>query len=74
MQMARERLDKEINIIDMIKDWRYFKLAISHIIKDERKRLSLKERSRYYTIKPDNGIEQELEKSNEVQRAQSVRR
>ena len=53
MKMAREKLNKEINIIEMVKDWRYFKKALNSLIVDEKKRLDLKERSRYFCIKPD---------------------
>ena len=52
MLMARNRLDNEINIIDMIKKQRYFEKAIQ-ILLPLKKRLDLKERSRYIAIKPD---------------------
>ena len=47
MKMAREKLNKEINIIEIVKDWRYFKTALNSLIVDEKKRYDLKERSRY---------------------------
>ena len=50
--MARDKLDKEINIIDIVKSWRYFDSAIRFLL-DERKRLDLKERSRYLMVDPD---------------------
>ena len=53
MQIAREKLNKEINIIEMVKDWRYFKTALNSLIVDEKKRYDLKERSRYICINPD---------------------
>ena len=50
--MAREKLDKEINIIEMVKSWRYFEQAIKYLL-PEKQRLDFKERARYMTINPD---------------------
>ena len=52
MSMAREKLCREINIIEMVKSWRYFENAFNYLI-PEKKRLSLKEYSRYLSIDPD---------------------
>ena len=50
--MARDKLDKEINIIEIVKSWRYFELAIKSLLK-ERQRIDFKEKSRYIAIDPD---------------------
>ena len=50
--MAREKLNKEINIIEIVKSWRYYESALHHLL-PEKKRLDLKERSRYHQINPD---------------------
>lgn len=52
MKMAREKLDKEINIIEMVKSWRYFEQALKYLL-PEKQRLDFKERARYMTINPD---------------------
>lgn len=52
LQMAREKLNKEINIIEIVKSWRYFELAIKSLL-DERQRIDFKEKSRYIAIDPD---------------------
>ena len=44
--MARDKLDKEINIVEIVKSWRYFESALRYLL-PERQRLDLKERSRY---------------------------
>ena len=51
MKMAREKLDKEINIIEIVKSWRYFESALRFLL-PEKKRLDFKERSRYIAIDP----------------------
>ena len=50
--MARNKLNKEINIIEIVKSWRYFERALHHLL-PEKKRLDLKEKSRYIAINPD---------------------
>ena len=52
MAMAREKLDKEINILDIVKSWRYFDSALRFLL-PEGKRMDLKERARYIAINPD---------------------
>ena len=47
LQMAREKLHKEINIIEIVKSWRYYESALHHLL-PEKKRLDFKERSRYH--------------------------
>ena len=58
LQMARHKLDKEVNIIEIVKSWRYFDSAFRFLL-DERKRLDLKERSRYLVVDPDPDEEKE---------------
>ena len=53
MAMAREKLDKEINIIDIVKSYRYFNSAL-HFLLTESTRMDLKERARYIAINPDS--------------------
>ena len=45
-------MDKEIDIIEMIKSTRFFHLAL-HKLLSHKDRLDLKERSRYILIDPD---------------------
>ena len=52
MEMARNKLNKEINIIEIVKSWRYFERAL-HYLLPEKKRLDFKERARYIAINPD---------------------
>ena len=52
MEMARNKLNKEINIIEIVKSWRYYERAL-HYLLPEKKRLDLKEKSRYIAINPD---------------------
>ena len=52
MEIARNKLDKEINIIEIVKSWRYFERALKFLL-PEKKRLDFKERSRYLTVNPD---------------------
>ena len=56
MAMAREKLDKEINIIDIVKSYRYFNGALRFLL-TESKRMDLKERARYIAINPDRSEE-----------------
>ena len=55
MNEAREKLEKEINIIEIIKQQRYFAKAINELIVPS-KRFDLKEKSRYITINPDKTV------------------
>ena len=41
MQMARDKLDKEINIIEIVKSWRYYQKALSQLL-SEKERLDCK--------------------------------
>ena len=59
--MARDKLDKEINIIEIVKSWRYFELAVKYLL-EERKRIDFKEKSRYIAINPDPADEQTQKK------------
>ena len=50
--MARQMLSQEINIIEIVKDWRYYNRALRYLLPED-KRLFFKERARYITIDPD---------------------
>ena len=50
MKNARCKLEKEINIIAMVKSWRYFEIALHNLIPDSNQRYELKERARYITV------------------------
>ena len=52
LRMAIKELDEEIDIIEMIKSRRYFKMALRHLL-PERLRMDLKQRSRYIMIDPE---------------------
>ena len=52
MQMARDKLNEEINIIEIVKSWRYFRRALQILLSPEQK-IKCKERSRYIAINPD---------------------
>ena len=75
LQIAREKLDKEVNIIEIVKSWRYFDSAF-RVLLDERKRLDLKERARYLTVEPDPDEESQKKKefSMMAKRTASIRR
>ena len=73
--MAREKLNKEINIIEMVKSWRYFERAIRFLL-PLKQRLDFKERSRYIAIDPDQDEEKEQQQSFRMmaKRSASIRR
>ena len=75
LQRARERLDREINIIEIVKSWRYFERAIRYLL-PQKKRLTIKGRSRYFQIDPEAIADKNKRKSFKLfaKRAQSVRR
>ena len=51
--MAREKLHKETNIIDLIKEKRYFNASLKLLLtRKQRKRL--KERTRYLMLNPND--------------------
>ena len=52
IEMARKKLNKELNIIEIVKSWRYFGRAL-HYLLPEKKRFDLKEKARYKAINPD---------------------
>ena len=52
MSIAQERLDKEINIIEIIKSRRYFESAIKFLL-TEKQRMDLKQKARYIAIDPN---------------------
>lgn len=50
--MAREALEKEINIISLIKSRRYFHMALRCLLSQEQ-RLNLKDISQFVVVDPD---------------------
>ena len=52
IQKALEALNQEIDIIELIKSRRYFKMALRHLL-PPKVRMELKERSRYISVDPD---------------------
>ena len=73
--MAREKLDKEINILDIVKSWRYFDSALRFLL-PEGKRMDLKERARYIAINPDTNQVKETKRRQSMlaKRTKSIRR
>ena len=53
MEKAREKLNKEVNIIEIVKSWRYYERCLKYLL-PEKTRMDFKERSRYITISPDH--------------------
>ena len=53
MEKAREKLNKEVNIIEIVKSWRYYERCLKYLL-PEKARMDFKERSRYITINPDH--------------------
>ena len=49
---------KEINIIEIVKSRRFFNQALKFLL-SKKKRMELKERSRYISIDPDSDIKVE---------------
>lgn len=62
LAMAREKLMKEANIIEIIKSRRYFNNAFK-VLLSEKQQLDLKERSRYLSIDPDQDDEAVMKKA-----------
>ena len=52
MQIAQDCLDKEINIVEMIKSRRYFESAIKFLL-TEKQRMDMKQKARYIAIDPN---------------------
>ena len=62
---AREKLEKELNVIELIKSRRYFAKALKMLVPPET-RLRLREQTRYLLIDPesdDSGLVSDFEKS-----------
>ena len=53
MDIARFRLDQEINMIEFVKSRRYFKKALKFLL-TKKKRKELKEKTRYIAVDPDS--------------------
>ena len=47
-------MEKETDIIEMIKLMRFFKLAIRQLMQEKKQRMELKERSRYKGVDPES--------------------
>ena len=62
-------MEREINIIEMIKSRRYFKLCLNRLLPRET-RIKLKERSRYIPLDPDqdNSLHRVLVKATSIER------
>ena len=76
MHLAREKLNREINIIEIVKSWRYYDKAF-HFLLAEKQRLDFKERTRYITINPDKCEKINTEMRNrsiEMRKSKSIRR
>ena len=75
MEMARKKLDQEINIIEIVKSWRYFEQALRYLL-PQRKRLDFKETTRYITIDPELNEEEKRRKEfvQLAKRSASLRR
>ena len=54
IKKAITEMDQEIDIIEMIKSRRFYKMAFRKLLSDK-ERMDLKERSRYIMIDPDSG-------------------
>ena len=52
MNKAREKLGQEINIVEVVKSWRYMERALNYLISKEM-RLQMKEKARYVVIDPE---------------------
>ena len=59
IKKAITEMDKEIDIIEMIKSRRFFKMALRKLLSDK-ERMDLKDRSRYIMIDPDSGEDAKL--------------
>ena len=57
-EKARKALEKEINIIEIIKSRRFSNEAIKYLL-SKKQRMKIKERSRYHTVDPDHSPEPE---------------
>ena len=70
IKKAITEMDKEIDIIEMIKSRRFFKMAIHKLLSDK-DRMELKERTRYIMIDPDSGedIQKGFRKSRQLEAA-----
>ena len=52
MNKAREKLAQEINVIHIIKSWRYMQRALQQLLPSH-ERIQIKEKTRYTIIDPD---------------------
>ena len=66
LRKGRKRLEREINIVEIIKSRRFFKAAIQKLLSEEQ-RFNLKSRSRYVTVKLKEKKEEKEKKINKIQ-------
>ena len=65
IQKARAALEKEIDVLELVKSMRFFRMAIKRLLsKDEISKL--KERSQFFTINPDDEGEIYQHRDSEV--------
>ena len=65
IQKARAALEKEIDVLELVKSMRFFRMAIKRLLsKDEISKL--KERSQFFTIDPDDEGEIYQHRDSEV--------
>ena len=57
MRKAREKLNEELNVVQIIKSWRYMERALAKLLTDKDK-LRMKEKARYVVIDPEQKAEQ----------------
>ena len=54
-EIARERLQEELNLVDIVLSLRYFERALAHLILEQR-RETLRQESQCHIIDPDSDI------------------
>lgn len=65
MELSRKKLNREVNIIELIKQSRYFKKALKSLIA-ENVILKFKERSRFLAIDPEQDSKNEVVSSKKI--------
>jgi hypothetical protein len=73
MQRAREKLSREINIIEIVKAWRYYDNAFRYLL-PEKLMFDFKEHSRYRSVDPDHDFNERKKKETRLRRSMSRRR
>ena len=57
-EMMREKIEKEINIVNIVQSRRYFNLALEELLTYDQRR-KLREKSRYIVVDPSSDFQQE---------------